>query len=102
MFYVHWALAAGARAQLPAEYPERAAYIVEGEIEVGGQTFHGGRMLVFQMFATPWLSEGDAARLWPPLAAVARNADEPSDVGNGEGNGGDETGAPAEQPGDAG
>ncbi|HET6500339.1 MAG TPA: DNA gyrase C-terminal beta-propeller domain-containing protein, partial [Amycolatopsis sp.] len=36
------------------------------------------------------------------LLAVARNADEPSDVGNGEGNGGDETGGPAEQPGDAG
>jgi ubiquinone/menaquinone biosynthesis C-methylase UbiE len=35
----------------------------------------GGRMLVFQMFATPWLSDGDAARLWPPLAAVPRNAD---------------------------
>jgi SAM-dependent methyltransferase len=35
----------------------------------------GGRMLVFQMFATPWLSEGDAARLWPPLAVVARNTD---------------------------
>jgi DNA gyrase subunit A len=31
------------------------------------------------------------------LLAVARNADEPSDVGNGEGNG-DETGAQAEQP----
>ena len=36
------------------------------------------------------------------LLAVARNADEPSDVGNGEGNGGDDSGAPAEQPGDAG
>src|SRR6266545_1395294 len=48
MFYVHWALDAGARAQLPAEYPERAAYIVEGEIEVGGQAFHGGQMLVFK------------------------------------------------------
>jgi SAM-dependent methyltransferase len=34
-----------------------------------------GRMLLFQMFATPWLSEGDAARLWPPLAAVPANAD---------------------------
>src|SRR5207247_647442 len=32
----------------PAEYPERAAYIVEGEIEVGGQAFHGGQMLVFK------------------------------------------------------
>ena len=48
MFCVHWALDAGARAQLPAEYPERAAYIVEGEIEVGGQAFHGGQMLVFK------------------------------------------------------
>jgi len=35
----------------------------------------GGRMLVFQMFATSWLTEGEAARLWPRLAAVARNAD---------------------------
>src|ERR671935_132204 len=32
-------------------------------------------MLLFQMFATAWLSEGDAARLWPPLAAVPRNTD---------------------------
>ena len=35
----------------------------------------GARMLVFQMFATPWLSQEDAARLWPPLAAVQRNTD---------------------------
>jgi len=35
----------------------------------------GARMLLFQMFATPWLSDGDAARLWPPLAAVPRNTD---------------------------
>jgi hypothetical protein len=27
------------------------------------------------MFATPWLSEDDAARLWPPLAAVEASAD---------------------------
>lgn len=35
----------------------------------------GGWMLVFQMFATSWLSEDDAERLFPPLAAVRRNAD---------------------------
>lgn len=35
----------------------------------------GARMLLFQMFATSWLSDGDAARLWPPLAAVAHNTD---------------------------
>jgi redox-sensitive bicupin YhaK (pirin superfamily) len=48
LFYVHWTLAAGATAQLPAEYPERAAYVVEGEVEVEGQRFRDGRMLVFK------------------------------------------------------
>ncbi|HTX51591.1 MAG TPA: pirin family protein [Caulobacteraceae bacterium] len=47
MFYAHWRLNAGARAQLPAEYPERAAFVVSGEVEVDGQTFSGGQMLVF-------------------------------------------------------
>ena len=48
MFYVHWTLAAGARAELQAEYPERAAYVVSGEVEVEGQGFRGGQMLVFK------------------------------------------------------
>jgi redox-sensitive bicupin YhaK (pirin superfamily) len=48
MFYVHWTLAAGARAELPADYPERAAYVVSGEVEVEGQGFRGGQMLVFR------------------------------------------------------
>ena len=47
MFYVHWSLAAGAQAQLPAEYPERAAYIVAGTVEVEGLTFSTGQMPVF-------------------------------------------------------
>ena len=47
MFYAHWRLNAGARAQLPAEYPERAAYVVSGEVNVDGQSFAGGQMLVF-------------------------------------------------------
>ena len=47
MFYVHWQLDAGAKAQLPAEYPERAAYIVRGEVEVDGQIWRDGQMLVF-------------------------------------------------------
>jgi ubiquinone/menaquinone biosynthesis C-methylase UbiE len=34
-----------------------------------------GWMLVFQMFATPWLSDDDAERLFLPLAAVRRNTD---------------------------
>src|SRR6185437_9186258 len=47
MFYVHWALKAGARAQLEAEYPERAAYVAQGVVEVDGRAFHEGQMLVF-------------------------------------------------------
>jgi redox-sensitive bicupin YhaK (pirin superfamily) len=47
MFYVHWQMAAGAQAQLAAEYSERAAYIVAGAVEVEGRTHEQGRMLVF-------------------------------------------------------
>ena len=47
MFYVHWRLEPGAQAQLPAEYPERAAFVVEGEVEVDGRAFTPGQMLVF-------------------------------------------------------
>jgi redox-sensitive bicupin YhaK (pirin superfamily) len=48
LFYAHWELAAGASAQLPAEYPERAAYIAEGEVEVENRTYETGKMLVFK------------------------------------------------------
>jgi len=48
LFYVHWRLDAGATAQMAAEYPERAAYVAEGLIEVDGRQFHGGQMLVFE------------------------------------------------------
>ncbi|MDZ4370120.1 MAG: pirin family protein [Phenylobacterium sp.] len=48
MFYCHWRLGAGARAELPAEYPERAAYVAEGQVEVAGQTLRAGQMAVFK------------------------------------------------------
>ena len=47
MFYAHWQLAIGAKAQLPAEYSERAAYIATGAVEVEGRSHEAGRMLVF-------------------------------------------------------
>lgn len=47
MFYVHWVLKPGARAQLPAEYPERAAYLAKGQVEIEGRTYDEGQMLVF-------------------------------------------------------
>jgi len=47
MFYVHWTLEPGTQAGLPAEYSERAAYIVSGKVEVDGHAYDAGRMLVF-------------------------------------------------------
>jgi redox-sensitive bicupin YhaK (pirin superfamily) len=47
MFYLHWTLAAGATAQLPGTYSERAAYIISGRVEAAGRTFESGQMLVF-------------------------------------------------------
>ena len=48
MFYVHWRLDAGAKAQLPAEYPERAAFVTEGTVEIDGRSFGAGEMIVFE------------------------------------------------------
>ncbi len=47
MFYTHWALQAGATAGVPADYPERAAYIATGSVEIEGQVFSAGKMIVF-------------------------------------------------------
>jgi hypothetical protein len=47
MFYVHAELAPDARTHVPAEYPERAAYVAAGSVEVEGQVFGPGKMLVF-------------------------------------------------------
>ena len=47
MFYVHWELQAGAKAGLQPEYPERAAYIAKGRVEVDGHAYAAGQMLVF-------------------------------------------------------
>src|SRR5581483_5861374 len=48
LFYIHCELADGARVELPANYPERAAYVAAGAVEVNGERFTEGRMLVFQ------------------------------------------------------
>jgi hypothetical protein len=62
MFYAHWRLDAGAKAQLPAEYAERAAYVVAGEVEVDGHAYGHGQMLVF--------SGGEPATFTAKTAAI--------------------------------
>jgi len=50
MFYADVTLAAGARLPLPAEHEERAAYVVEGAVELptDGGVFGAGQLLVFK------------------------------------------------------
>src|SRR4051812_42609405 len=47
MFYVHWRLGACCTAQPPAEYPERAAYVAQGLVEIDGRQISAGKMAVF-------------------------------------------------------
>ena len=48
LFYAHLELVSGSSAVLPAEYSERALYIVAGEVEARGQVHGAGKMLVFE------------------------------------------------------
>jgi redox-sensitive bicupin YhaK (pirin superfamily) len=48
MFYADVALSAGASVPLDPDYDERAIYTVDGEIEIAGDTFQGGALLVFR------------------------------------------------------
>jgi redox-sensitive bicupin YhaK (pirin superfamily) len=61
LFYVHCRLQAGGRIEVPARYPERAALIVSGALDIGGQTHHAGRMLVFEAGRPVTLSALEAA-----------------------------------------
>lgn len=48
MFYVDVALDAGASVPLDAAHEERGLYLVSGEIEISGDKFERGRLLVFR------------------------------------------------------
>ena len=55
MFYVDAICNAGALLELPLEHAERAAYVVEGSIELEGRAFAEGTLLVF--------TKGEAVKL---------------------------------------
>jgi len=48
LFYADAALEDGATVPLPAEHEERAIYIAEGGVELAGEPFEAGRMLLFR------------------------------------------------------
>ena len=47
-FYIDAALAPGARLPLPDDHEDRGIYLIEGEVEIAGQSFAAGRMMVFR------------------------------------------------------
>jgi redox-sensitive bicupin YhaK (pirin superfamily) len=48
MFYAEVILEGDARLQVPTDYEERAAYLVEGSIATDRETFHAGQLIVFK------------------------------------------------------
>ena len=63
MFYMHWQLPAGSRIELPADHPERAAYVAAGAIEADGQRFATGQMAVFAAGGSPVIRALEPATL---------------------------------------
>jgi hypothetical protein len=52
LFYAHLDLEAGARAEIPGGHPERALYVAQGAIELGGRAYTAGRMIVLDPAAS--------------------------------------------------
>ncbi|MDP9097221.1 MAG: pirin family protein [Pseudomonadota bacterium] len=48
LFYADAVMAPGAGLPMPDEHEERAAYLVQGDVEIGGVRFEAGRMLLFR------------------------------------------------------
>jgi redox-sensitive bicupin YhaK (pirin superfamily) len=53
LFYLHALIEQGAKFALPKEHSERAVYIAKGSIEVNGQFYSPGQMLVFSKGVDP-------------------------------------------------
>jgi hypothetical protein len=47
LFYLHWTLSPGATVRLPADLPERAVYVVSGQVVTAGLALAPGQMLVY-------------------------------------------------------
>ncbi len=63
MFYLDVQLEEGARLGVPAGYEERAAYVVDGAIVVGGHRIERGHLAVFSRKASPVVAADGPARL---------------------------------------
>ena len=63
MFYVDAAMSAGAALDVPAEYAERAAYVLQGKVSAEGQDFESGTLLIFTPGSRAYLVAKEASRV---------------------------------------
>ncbi|MEL6575279.1 MAG: pirin family protein [Pseudomonadota bacterium] len=63
MFYADAALEAGAVLPLPDDHEDRAVYVISGVVEVAGEVYEAGRMLVFRPGDKVAVKAREAARL---------------------------------------
>ena len=63
LFYLHIVLEPGARFGLPQEHTERGFYIAKGSVEVSGNIYQEGKMLVFDQGADPIIVAKEPATL---------------------------------------
>jgi redox-sensitive bicupin YhaK (pirin superfamily) len=63
LFYLHAVLQEGTSFGLPKEHSERAIYVAKGSIELGGQFYHAGQMLVFSKGVDPKIIARENATL---------------------------------------
>jgi redox-sensitive bicupin YhaK (pirin superfamily) len=63
LFYGHCVLSPGGRLELPPDLGERAAYVVEGAIDIGGRTVNPGEMAVLTDGVPATVTASAAARI---------------------------------------
>ena len=63
MFYAEVMLQGDARIEVPKDYEERAAYVVEGSINIDSEMYHAGQLVVFKPGNEIILNTPDHARV---------------------------------------
>ncbi len=63
LFYLDAVLKAGAVFRLPEEHPERAVYVVDGAVSLGGRRVEPGSMAVVKPGGAPAVTAGPASRV---------------------------------------
>lgn len=63
LLYVHIELRAGASSQVSGDYSERAVFIAAGRVQVEGESYEAGQMIVFKPGSAPAITAIEASSL---------------------------------------